>query len=362
MEADGSTKPLPVPESRWERVLYALIVVVLPIVCFSLSDVAKPEWQSGNFSDYATLMLLPQVAWFFFPFLIYSAICLLLLLIAPQRFALHFVIRFGVYTGMVLAAQYVVLVTGMGASYIFVSAAILILSKWFYGKVKPEWRGGYVVMWLVLIIIIGLFIYHPNLQIESLKSFLTSAPLGALLVILETSPILCFAVMAVTSVKLFKIYEIRPPVLLWPAAGLIAWLAAYAFAWRFSILQAIEIYHSLPTSPPDCYIATASARGHRRIVHSRMLVTAAGAMWVTTQLQILKCAELALMALAPRLHALLRQGYDWFGPPLARKLTNPFLADLAYLTLKPFEWAATLTLKAIVPEIDEYAGRLYSPK
>ncbi|MGC1379371.1 MAG: DUF6688 family protein [Anaerolineales bacterium] len=362
MEADDSTKPLPVPESHWERVLYALIVVVLPIVCFSLSDVAKPEWQSGNFSDYATLMLLPQVAWFFFPFLIYSVICLLLLLIAPQRFALRFAIRFGVYTGMALATQYVVLVTGMGASYIFISAAILILSKWFYGKVKPGWRVGYAVIWLVLIITIGLFIYHPSFQIESLKSFLTLAPLGALVVILETSPLLCFAVMAVTSVKLFKIYEVKPPVLLWPITSLIAWLAAYAFAWRFSILQAIEIYHSLPKSPPDCYIATASARGHRCIAHSNILATANGAVWVTTQLQMLKCAELALTALAPRLHALLRRGYDWFGPPLARKLTNPFLADLAYLTLKPFEWAATLILKTIVPEIDEYAGRLYSQK
>ncbi len=351
--------PLPVPESRWERALYALVVVVLPMVCFSLSDVLKPEWQSGNFSDYMNLMLIRQVAWFFFPFLIYSVVCLLLLLVAPRRFAAHVTVRFGVYTGVVLALQYVVLALGTHFGMVgTISACILILSQWVYGKVKPGWRFGYLLILLVLIFITMLIVLHPSLQIESLGSFFTSAPLWILIVVLAASPGLCFAVMAVTSVKLVKIYKITPS--LWPATGLITWFAAYAFAWRFSILQAIEIYDSLPKEPPNCYIATASARGHKPIVHSKRLVTTNGAMWVTTQLQVLKCAELALMALAPRLHYVLRAVYDVVGYALAKHITNPFLADLAYLSLKPFEWAATLALKALVPEMDEYVGRFYT--
>ena len=31
MDVEPQVKPLPVPESRWERLLYALIVVVLPV-------------------------------------------------------------------------------------------------------------------------------------------------------------------------------------------------------------------------------------------------------------------------------------------------------------------------------------------
>lgn len=355
------TKPLPVPQSRWDRLLYALIVIVLPIVCFSLIDLLKPDWQSGQISDYVRILLLPRAAWFFFPFLIYSLICLLLLLVAPKRFAAYFTVRFGVYTGIVLAFQYIALALGTYFGMVgAISAGILILSKWIYSKIKPKWRIGYLFILLVLVFTTALILWHPSLQTESLTSFFTNAPFGILIAILAASPGLCFAVMTTTSVKLFKIYEIRRLFLFWPAATLIAWLAAYAFAWRFSVLQAVEIYHSLPTSPPNCYIATASARGHKRIVHAKMLATTNGAVWVTTQLQVLKCGELALMALAPRFHHCLRAVYDVFGYALAKRLTNPFLADLAYLMLKPFEWTTILTLKAIVPEINEYVRPFYN--
>ena len=85
-------------------------------------------------------------------------------------------------------------------------------------------------------------------------------------------------------------------------------------------------------------------------------------MYVTRQLQNLKCAEIALMALTPQLHKQLRRIYDRFGPPLAARLNNPFLADLAYLMLKPVEWVTMLVIKVIVPEIVWYARRFYREK
>jgi hypothetical protein len=167
-------------------------------------------------------------------------------------------------------------------------------------------------------------------------------------------------VAGVTTRKLVRYYEPSLSFSIWPVAGLIAWLAAYGLAWRFSILLAIQVYHSLPVALPDCYIASASARGHGRIVRSWPVTLPAGTMLVMQQLQVLKCAELALLALTPRLHGRLRAIYDVVGKTIARwLLTNPFVADLAYLTLKPFEWAARLVLKALIPEIDEYARRLY---
>ena len=346
-------KPLPVPESRWERVLYALIVIVLPVVCFFLSDELKPAWQSGELSDYVALLLIPQVAWFFFPFLIYSVVCMLLLLVAPARFAARFAVRFGIYTGVVLALQYVILVVGTGFALMSaISASILILCKLIFGKTKSEKLAIGVLLFLVsagLIIAIG-------------TNSIVQLPFLVCVAVLIAAPYLCLAVAGVTAFKLIRHYETKISLLLWQGTGVIAWLAAYIVAWRFSVLQAIEVYHSLPASPPDCYIATASARGHRRVVRSWLAVTSHGNMLVTRQLQVFKCAELALMTFAPHFHVLLRWVYDRFGPPLAHGLANPFLADLAYLTLKPFEWTAVLVLKAIVPEIDEYASALYAQK
>ncbi len=78
------------------------------------------------------------------------------------------------------------------------------------------------------------------------------------------------------------------------------------------------------------------------------------------QLQYLKLAEIALRTLAPRLHRACRGVYDIFGPAFAREIKSPFMADLAYLTLKPVEWAARAALGAIVPDADALARRLYA--
>jgi len=143
--------------------------------------------------------------------------------------------------------------------------------------------------------------------------------------------------------------------------GMAAWLAAYAAAWRFDILKMYESYAALPsTPPPDCYIATAAARGHPRFVRAWTVQRVDGtSMQVNTQLQRLKCAELALLAIHPRLHKLLRKIYDTLGKPLARRIQNPFLADIAYLLLNPWEGLAGLILKRIIPELDSISKEIY---
>jgi hypothetical protein len=83
-------------------------------------------------------------------------------------------------------------------------------------------------------------------------------------------------------------------------------------------------------------------------------------MQVNGQLQVLKFAELALLAVKPRWHASLRRMYDVVGKSLARRIHSPFLADIAYLLLKPFEWLARWLLKMIVPEVDALAKKIYT--
>ena len=339
------------PDVAWERWFYVLIVTLLPIVCFSLGDAARPEWQSGRFSDYVALLLSPSAAWFFFPFLIYSVTCLVLLAFDPRRFAVRFAVRLGIYTGLLLSLQYAIVVVLAldGGGYICVVGAALLVATWtILRKSRSKWICiGTVAFFLIAVLALGV----------------AASPVGILIVFsLADAPLLCVAVAGVTAYKLARYYEggLSSPRLVLALAGLVGWLAAYGLAWRFSILKAIELYQSLPTSPPDCYVATASARGHVRLVHACPVLTPTGVMLVTRQLQLLKCAELALLVLAPQAHRVVRCLYDRFGPPLARRLANPFLADLAYLALKPFEWAATLALKAIVPEIDQYARCVYA--
>jgi hypothetical protein len=314
----------------------------------------KPEWQSGKFTDYVALLLLPNVALFFFPFLVYAMVCMSLLLIAPRRFAPHFVVRFGIYTGAILALHYAVLTTGTDFLIIStISAAILILGKWLLGKIKSRLVAIGIILLLILLAALGAMLWG-HIEIQQLWFI-------ALIAILSASPFLCLAIGVVTSLKLLKLYETKTFTTR-HGLSLVAWLAAYGLAWRFSVLKAIEVYQALPPSPPDCYIATAAARGHKSLVQAQPVALPTGLLWVNPQLRNFKCAELALMALLPRLHRPLRKMYDLIGKALARRLTHPFLADLAYLTLKPFEWLARLALKALVPEIDQYARTLYHPE
>lgn len=350
---DDEIKPLPVPQLRWQRMLYALVVTILPIFGFVVSFIAMPEWQSGKSSDYFALFLLPNVAIFFFPLMFYSSCCMVLLLIDPQRFAPRFVVRFGIYMGVVLALQYIIILAGTTFGMVsLISGSVLLLLYFVPAKGRHhQTKMSRTILLLLTFAGIGSLIWFYPL-LPNLPVFMAAC-------ILLAGPILCFVVMAVTSVKLLKGYEVKPAFVSW-AVGLVSWFAVYGLAWRLSILKAVDVYYALPKYPPDCYIATASARGHAQVVHAKPVVTINGEIWVTQQLRVLKCAEIALMALAPRFHGLLRRIYDRVGPLLARQMTNAFLADFAYLAFKPAEWAATLALKAIIPEIDVYVRRFYS--
>jgi hypothetical protein len=66
------------------------------------------------------------------------------------------------------------------------------------------------------------------------------------------------------------------------------------------------------------------------------------------------------MALAPGLHRPLRAFYDVVGAALAKRMTQPWLADAAYLLLKPWEWLARWLMGWLVPEWEEYANNVFN--
>jgi len=131
------------------------------------------------------------------------------------------------------------------------------------------------------------------------------------------------------------------------------WLSANLAAWRLAIDTMLATYATLPTEPPnDCFIASAAARGHTKFV-------GADRNSINYQLRLLKAGELILRHSAPRLHATLRWIYNRLGPRAARLLATRWLADLAYLGLKPCEWFARWLVHGVAGATRQRVGNLY---
>lgn len=354
-QSEVQEKPASLQFPWGERFLYILLVTIFPIASFSLVKFLEPEWQTGKLSDYVVLSLFPEASAFFIFLLAYSIISYIFILFNPQRYAKSFIIRLGIYTGVILALQYSVSVAIVSFDTIFVVVpvwAFPLLLSWIYRWARTKWN-----IWKVTAIISWLFIFICI--VAALMPTASSLPFFILAALFMGAPFWSFLIALRAAIWLFKNYETK--FTLYRGLGITAWIATYLMAWRYDILKMFEIYTRLPPQPPpDCYITTAAAQGHSCIVGSQLIYCSDGkSMRVNGQLQHLKCVELALMAVNPSLHKVLRTMYDMVGKPLARRMTNPFVADVAYLLLKPMEWLSVVILKRIVPEIESLSRRMY---
>jgi hypothetical protein len=333
-----------------------VFVTALPAFSFWAIQLLKPEWQNGELSSYITLLLFPEASVFFLPLLAYSIICYLLLLFQPIRFAQSFVVRAGVYTGVLLALQYSIVIL----MYALDSFAYLILLTWILPFVCLFLYRRAVARWSAPRVHKVLFILIAGVLLIGAVVTRAGVPFFVLIGLTMAAPFWSFLLAVRASIWLIKNYETK--ITLPRGLGLTAWAGAYVAAWRYDLLKMYELYAALPPEPPpDCYIATAAAHGHTKLVHSWSVRRADGkSLQVNVQLQRLKCAELALLAVNPRLHKLLRNLYDVIGRFLARRIQNPFLADVAYLLLKPSECLARLLLQLVLPEIDSISRTIYT--
>ena len=126
----------------------------------------------------------------------------------------------------------------------------------------------------------------------------------------------------------------------------ISWIVALAGTIWVKMILARYIYESLPREPPpgygDCFIVTAAARGHAGIVKSN--VDAAGGKVSNLQLHRFRAFENALAGRWPACHRFLRRVYNRVGPPIARRIGNPYIADVVYCCLKPAEYAVVFLM------------------
>ncbi len=363
------------PAALVERVFWALVVIFLPPLAFFGAAVMIPEWQNGQVSAYAALLLNPKASIIFLLLIAYSVISFLLLIKNQARFGPKLEVRFGVYTGVLLALQFIII-----ASVFFlpslVAGPLMLLFIWAVKKISQKYGAlaglGFLIgapvavsiLWTLIPVLINIILSRDSFSLGQLP-FLTSInpisqlPILSLVALVSASPFLCFWLMQMTARRLFRVYEL-PLALDWVrATGIGTWLTVYTAAWAFSIYRMFQLYAALPKSPPDCYIATAAARGHPAVVGSHPVHMKNGTLMVNRQLQTLKLAELTLMALTPGFHRPLRRFYDIIGRPLAHRLTHPLLADLAYLLLKPAEFISRAILRILLPNFDEYIARLY---
>jgi len=346
--------------------------LVVPIVSLRIArELSAPAWQSGEVSAYASLFLA-NTALVFSPFLAYAIGAFVLVLFVGDRAARHFAVRFGVYSGMVLCLQFILAALaaiggnqgGSGSDSVLVLACglggtlIPLGLVWVAIKITRRWGNHWIWRFLgcaELVFTVTVVLAPSPVEIVTTVAYATLA------VALIAAPFWALATYVGVSVFVYRQYGGRGQYRLSNAMCLMTWLATYLGTLRISVTRAVEQYALLPTTRPDnCYVSTAAARGHPALVRSqRWLAPDGTVMAVNWQMRRLKAAELALAAVSSRLHAVLRGGYDRVGPRLAGWLSHPLAADAAYLSLKPAEWVAAMMLRALVPNFNSLASRLY---
>jgi hypothetical protein len=108
------------------------------------------------------------------------------------------------------------------------------------------------------------------------------------------------------------------------------------------------LFAKLPDNPPSCFVVTAASHGHAFLTGPRMPMLHNGrTREATHQVLVFWTLERHWDALAPATHRAFRRIYNRVGPPLARRITRRWQADLVCLVLLPFEVVALATLAGL---------------
>lgn len=120
-------------------------------------------------------------------------------------------------------------------------------------------------------------------------------------------------------------------------------LPSWLTAWQWSS----QVYESLPNQPPTgCFVVTAASRGHRKVVGPFFEIRRCGqSRQANQQLITLWLFENRWREKFPRSHQNFRRIYNRLGPMLAARIRSPWLADVAFVVLKPAEWFARFCLR-----------------
>jgi hypothetical protein len=246
--------------TRAERVVLALVGIFLPMLCFAASlnhYPGAPDYQAGRWFDYLALIPSPQASWPFAPFMFAPTFALAILVIAPGRAASSWLLRFALYSGSILSAQFTLiqaiafsepaaplsLATIIGLGIAAVITLLALGALWLIRRL-PHIKLAYWLPCVLLIPPAAVMEFHIALPIVLLTMLITAlvAPALTLAAYLRISYLLWkLAPQPQSSAPQGK--NLRIPLI---------WLITYASAWLLAFLNAIELYNSLPKTPPDC--------------------------------------------------------------------------------------------------------------
>jgi hypothetical protein len=348
--SDGRALPPPKPVG----IVKLLVGVVLPFVCLALSYPMRPDWQSGATRDYAQLMLSHAGLLPLYPFLLYSMTSLVLLFARPARFRGNPWVRFGIFSGTLLATEYWLLFQFAfdagefwTLSFCSLLSGFLPLVIWRFASLYlPRKFFPWIIVGAILVLLVVMVAFSvPILLVGCLWC---STP-WALACYLHTSVHLIYGNKDRLRFGLSQLF------------GLSTWFAGHCGAWRLSYLLMLEEYSRLPKNPPNnCFICTAVTNGHPRIVHGEGYHASDGTICrVNDQLRVLKAFELLLLGVSPKSHFACRWIYNRFGPRFAAMIVHPLLADAGYFLLKPVEWLAVVCLGFALRGKTDLIYRLY---
>lgn len=347
--------------SRTARCLLMAAGVVIPAVCLLVGFPERPYWQSGNLGDYAQLLLCRPGCVPLYPFLLYSMACLTLLVRDPAKWSKMFLVRLGIYAGALLALEHwvlfafafddeaiIILITTAGGALLFGTVLTLVLFA--IVVVARHFRRGMPFLAVGVTAFLVLESLHWLVYRESLCGYVVG---GCLLGCLFFSTPLAVAVYSIMSFDLLRPRGTqRFRFSLAQLFVVCTWLAAHFGAWRAAVDRMLIEYAKLPTTPPtSCYVCTAAAKGHGWLTRTQRRRCPSGERYrVNNQMRRLKAVELILRHTSPRMHHACRAIYDRTGPALAARLDHPWLADVAYLSLKPLEWSCWVVLRGLLPK------------
>jgi hypothetical protein len=235
----------------------------------------------------------------------------------------------------------------------------------------PEWKGGHYLpvtacfaygkVWLLPLVLWTATAFYVRVVIRSTAQSALWVMLGYLTGAIISDVCLVWALLCATPMLLYvwpfvvpvgvAIYYTTVSLRMLrerPLSFQTKWLTFCINApfWVASIWQSFRTYDQLPDEPPSCFVVTAASRGHPSLVGPFTQITRRGQLrMVNDQLLTFWELEKTWSQRSPRSHRLFRCLYNRLGPRLASCLKNPWLADLAYLCLKPLEWLARRALR-----------------
>jgi hypothetical protein len=233
--------------------------ILLPMVCFAASlkrYPGGPDYQRGYWLDYLTLVPSVGASWPFAPLLFAATCAMAVAVIAPHRVAQSWLLRWALYSGAILAAQYTLIqaiamvdpgaplsVGTLVAAAAAIIATLLALGGLWTVPRLPRIKPAYWLPCAVLILIAAVVEWRIALPV-----ILLIAMLGAII-----APALTLAAYLRVSFIVSKLAQMEPR-----AGGRIrlrvplVWLTTYGAVWVIAVMNAIDIYNSLPKTPPDC--------------------------------------------------------------------------------------------------------------